>query len=103
MEIGRIVTEAASVARGVAGSERTIGRGAYNPEHHNKTKHIARRHFFVRDMVEREEIVVPFVRTHENISDFLTKAMTSAPAFFAMRAVVMNEPARAATVARAAA
>jgi hypothetical protein len=25
---------------------------AYNPEHHAKSKHIERRHFFVREMVE---------------------------------------------------
>ena len=25
---------------------------AYNPEHHQKTKHIARRHFYVRELVE---------------------------------------------------
>ena len=38
-------------------------------------KHVQRRHFFVRDMVESHEIEVPFVRTHDNISDFLTKPM----------------------------
>ena len=25
---------------------------SYNPEHHERTKHIERRHFFVRDLVE---------------------------------------------------
>ena len=54
-------------------------------------KHVQRRHFFVRDMVESHEIEVPFVRTHDNISDFLTKPMANAAAFFYMRAVVMNE------------
>ena len=34
---------------------------SYNPEHHGRSKHIARRHFFVRDMVEAQEIVVPLV------------------------------------------
>ena len=45
----------------------------------------------MRDMVESHEIEVPFVRTHDNISDFLTKPMANAAAFFYMRAVVMNE------------
>ena len=36
---------------------------AYNPEHHQKVKHIARRHFFVRECVENGEIVVPYVNT----------------------------------------
>ena len=34
---------------------------AYNPEHHSRTKHIDRRHFYVRERVENGEIVVPYV------------------------------------------
>ena len=41
---------------------------AYNPEHHQRTKHIERRHFFVREAVERGEIRVPFVRTDKNLA-----------------------------------
>ena len=48
---------------------------SYNPEHHDKTKHVERRHFFVRDMVEKFEINVPFVRTAENWADFFTKPL----------------------------
>ena len=59
-------------------------------------KHVLRRHFFVRDMVEEFEITVPFVRTADNLSDFLTKPFASAPAFFEARAIVMNERAAAA-------
>ena len=44
---------------------------AYNPEHHRRSKHIARRHFYIRDMVEAMELTVPFVRTDDNISDML--------------------------------
>ena len=40
---------------------------AYNPEHHSRTKHIKRRHFFVRRRVESLEISVPFVRSEQNI------------------------------------
>ena len=64
---------------------------AYNPEHHNKTKHIARRHFFVRDMVESFELSVPFVRTADNIADFFTKPLP-ATKFLEMRKRIMNEP-----------
>ena len=42
---------------------------AYNPEHHRRSKHIARRHFYIRDMVEAMELTVPFVRTDDSISD----------------------------------
>ena len=65
------------------------------PQHHNRMKHVQRRHFFVRDMVEALEIEVPFVRTHDNIADFLTKSMKSVPQFFRFRAIIMNEPSRA--------
>lgn len=64
---------------------------AYNPEYHKRTKHIERRHFFVRDMVEKFEIVVPFVSSAENLADFLTKPLP-AKRFFALRRRVMNEP-----------
>ena len=32
---------------------------AYNPEHHQKTKHIDRRHFYVRELVEHGQLEVP--------------------------------------------
>ena len=47
---------------------------SYNPEHHGRMKHVARRHFFIRECVEDLKLVVPFVRTHENLAcDFFTK------------------------------
>ena len=63
---------------------------SYNPEHHVRMKHVARRHFFVRDMVDSLEIEVPFVRTADNWTDFFTKPLNSAK-FYAMRRVLMNE------------
>jgi hypothetical protein len=45
---------------------------AYNPEHHGRMKHVDRRHFFVRELVEDHRIRVPFVSTVNNIADFLT-------------------------------
>ena len=67
---------------------------SFNSMHHDKTKHIERRHFFVRDMVEKLELNVPFVRTHDNLADFFTKAISSAPQFFWLRAWIMNEPVK---------
>ena len=60
---------------------------SYNPQHHDRMKHVERRHFFVRDMVEKFEIEVPFVRTDDNLADF----MKSASQFHAFRKRVMNE------------
>ena len=35
----------------------------YNPENHARTKHIDRRHYFIRELVEDGKLVVPFVPT----------------------------------------
>ena len=48
-------------------------------------------------MVEEFEISVPFVRSADNVADFLTKPFKSAPDFFRMRAAIMNEPQQYAT------
>ena len=53
----------------------------------------ARRHYFVRDMVESFEINVPFVSTDRNAADLLTKCMKNANKFYEFRAIIMNEPA----------
>ena len=63
---------------------------AYNPEHHNRTKHVARRHFYVRDMVEKFELDVPHVGTADNIADFFTKALKP-KRFVTLRRLCMNE------------
>ena len=64
---------------------------AYNPEHHERTKHIQRRHFFIRDCVEQHELVVPFVPSAENIADLFTKCV-SPKQFLYLRAIAMNVP-----------
>ena len=62
---------------------------AYNPEHQGRVKHMLRRHFFVRECVENMQIVVPFVKTHDNIADFFTKALEPKQ-FFHLRDTIMN-------------
>ena len=57
------------------------------------TTRASRRHYFVRDMVEAFEINVPYVSTHENISDFFTKPLAD-PKFHEFRSVLMNEKGR---------
>ena len=65
-------------------------------------KHVERRHFFVRDMVEKGEIEVPFVPTADNVADFFTKPMHTASQFFGFRRIAMNEGAADDRAARAA-
>ena len=62
---------------------------SYNPEHHGRSKHIARRHFFIRDMVESQEIIVPLVNTQDNDADFFTKPLPP-KRFKFLRRKVMN-------------
>eukprot|EP00966_Prymnesium_polylepis_P301614 6968490-Prymnesium_polylepis.1 len=62
---------------------------SYNPEHHDKVKHVERRHFYVRELVEDHLITVPYVSTHDNMADFFTKPLC-ASAFYPLRDAIMN-------------
>ena len=62
---------------------------SYNPEHHDRVKHVERRHFFVRELVEDHKIRCPFVSTVDNLADFFTKPLR-ASVFFPMRDRIMN-------------
>ncbi len=62
---------------------------AYNPEHHDKSKHIMAHHFRIRLNVESHRIIVPFVSTDDNYSDFFTKALRT-PVFMKFRRTIMN-------------
>ena len=64
---------------------------AYNPEHHTRMKHVERRHFFVRELVEEHRLRVPYVETDKNLADFFTKALP-ARKFFTLRDKIMNVP-----------
>ena len=76
------------------GTDNTGARDlSYNPEHHQRTKHIERRHFYIRECVEDMRITVPYVNTHANLADFFTKPLKPQQ-FFAMRDAIMNAPAR---------
>ena len=55
---------------------------------HQRTKHIERRHFFVREAVKHEKIRVPFVKTVDNLADFFTKLQGDR--FFELRDQIMN-------------
>lgn len=62
---------------------------AYNPAHHGRAQHVERRHFYILECVERMQIVVPFVSSHENLADFFTKPLPPKH-FFALRNRIMN-------------
>ena len=62
---------------------------SYNPENHARTKHIDRRHYFIRELVEEGRLVVPYVSTVDNHADFFTKPLKPCR-FFALRNKIMN-------------
>ena len=64
---------------------------AYNPEHHSRTKHIARRHYFVRECVEEGRLRLPFISTVDNMADLFTKPLCK-KTFFYMGDRIMNVP-----------
>eukprot|EP00965_Chrysotila_dentata_P121310 4011090-Pleurochrysis_carterae.AAC.1 len=45
---------------------------AYNPEHYQRSKHINRRYFFVRERVETHDITEPIVQSADKLADFFT-------------------------------
>ena len=47
-----------------------------NPEFHRKTKHIEVRWHWIREKVERKEIVISYISTKEMLADGLTKALS---------------------------
>ena len=53
-------------------------------------KHVQRRHFFLRDMVESFELKVPYVPMADNPADFFTKPMKNASRFREFRSRIMN-------------
>ena len=46
-----------------------------NPVHHSRTRNIDIRHHFLRDHVEKENIVLDHCRTADQIADIFTKAL----------------------------
>ena len=64
---------------------------SYNPQHHDRMKHVQRQHFFICDMVESFELEAPLMHTLDNLADFFTKPMKSATQFHTLRKIIMNE------------
>ena len=46
-----------------------------NPVYHSRTKHIAIKHHFIREVVEDEEIQLKYIKTEEQVADIFTKAL----------------------------
>ena len=51
-----------------------------NPVHHERSKHIAMRHHFLREKVEDHSVKLDFIPSADNLADMFTKALPQ-PAF----------------------
>ena len=85
-------TSSVTVLRSLWSSAWTIIAISYNPELHSRTKHIDRRHFFIRECVENMQLRVPYVKSVDNLADFFTKPLAKND-YFRMRDILMNVPA----------
>lgn len=62
---------------------------SYDPVLHSKTKHIARRDLFIRELVARDTIRTKFTPTDKNVADALTKPLQR-EAFLRHRATLLG-------------
>ena len=62
---------------------------AHDPVLHAKSKHIARRDLFIRELVDRKVIKPVYVSTDKNVADALTKPLAR-QAFQAHRATMLG-------------
>ena len=85
------LTEQTGISPSAGGEESLVSdRGPY-AEHHGRMKHVARRHFFIRECVENHQIQLPLVRTDENDADFHQKKCSWAQVLpYPLRNKIMN-------------
>ncbi|CAI7823372.1 unnamed protein product [Closterium sp. NIES-54] len=50
-----------------------------DPVYHTRTKHIELRHFFIRDLVQQEQLTVEYVASDCNLADLFTKPLGKVP------------------------
>ena len=70
-------------------------KGAIDLSHdymaNDRTKHIARRHFKVRELVQEAAIRVKYVASSDNVADIFTKPLDKT-LFLKLRAKLLNLP-----------
>ena len=49
---------------------------AHNPIQHDRTKHVEVDRFFIKEKLEEKIVFIPHVRSEDQLTDILTKAVT---------------------------
>lgn len=52
-------------------------RLAQNPEFHRRTKHIAIKHFFIREKINDQELGIQLISTQDQVADIMTKPLSA--------------------------
>lgn len=60
---------------------------AYNPVHHNRTKHISPKYYYIRECVQKNAIKLQYVSTTKMVADSLTKAVVKPKFLFCSQAM----------------
>jgi hypothetical protein len=50
-----------------------------NDSSHDRTKHIAIRHYYIRDCIEDGSVKLEWIRSEDQLADILTKPLTPSP------------------------
>jgi Reverse transcriptase (RNA-dependent DNA polymerase) len=64
---------------------------SHNPVQHDRTKHIEVDRYFIKEKLDSNIIALPFLRSHEQVANILTKAVSSKIFIFALNKVKMND------------
>ncbi len=97
IEMSKIKRDIADLGRPQSATELLIdNRGVVDLAHdpgsvHARSKHIHRRHFYVRELVESGDLKVSFIPGTENVADIFTKPLALRQ-FTKLRALLMNLP-----------
>lgn len=59
-----------------------------NPKFHSRTKHIAVRHHFLRDLIQEKVLSLEYLPTEEMVADMLTKPLTPAKHMFCLNKIL---------------
>jgi hypothetical protein len=54
---------------------------AKNPVHHIRTKHFDLKYHFIRDLVQKKEVELMYVKTQEQLADIFTKGVAKVQFF----------------------